>query len=178
MNEIAEAAYPPLLLMVYWLNQSNGFEFDHYHKQYYSILSLANKTGSFEQRVKDCCQQMHDLHAQLQAKHPPQDPQDFAAFEQRAAQSLGGQSQLLVRGHDLMDHVILPLSKHICSDRKRQQFDKIQNRASTDKANKIKQYQHTVIAIDELIKNRVDFDKTLVYPRLVEDLSGFFNEFH
>lgn len=83
---------------------------------------------------------------------------------------------LYMRGHDLMDGVVLPLLNDVCVQLRRQREREIDSLAvhSKQKQNELSAYRHACSPIDEMLRKYTGYESSSLYRRIVEDAERLF----
>ncbi len=178
-DQIGEQALAPLLMMLYLLKtEADNFSFSDYRSRFTSSISFINATQDINSKLVLITAELSQLKCDLEQTFAVDLQQAFMEWQQQISTFFEGQWHLVVRGHDLLDKVVLPIAKQICNDRVTKKMQELADRTAGDKAEKIQQYNESKVHPQLLIKNRVDFEKTVVYKHIIKDFTTFFQKYH
>ena len=178
-TKIGEQILPPLLMMLYLLKvEADNFSFSGYSRRLTSSISFISATQDINKRIVQITADMSLLKLDLEQAFSADLDQPFNDWLQAVNAFFEGQWHLVVRGHDLLDKVVLPIAKQICNDRVSKKMQELAGRTGGDKAEKIQQYNESKVYPQILIENRVDFEKTVVYKHIIKDFTVFFQKHH
>lgn len=85
------------------------------------------------------------------------------------------ESYLYMRGHDLMDNVVLPLLTSICDTLRREREREISKLAchAVQKRNELAAYQHAIAPIEAMMRKHTTYHRTNAFARIVETAQRF-----
>ena len=80
-----------------------------------------------------------------------------------------------VRGHDLMETLVVPLMTQVCRRLTKQRREEIQRLASheTQLANELAGYEHSSASVEEMLRKQTNYKRSPLYQNILKDVQQF-----